>query len=489
MVSVASRIALITALVLPCFSKLSATEFSDYKIGDTAKEDIVARGPLVVIDAEGTAALKEKESARVPAVWRYYTNNVAEVDNRFRAGIAATRSNFLSAIEVTFGRQRLGLPAVATPKFHRLAMSFQRQNKSFPMSTNLAETWALGESDRIFQASLSASLREAMDSPIRLNGLPRDFKPGYWARLVPLADTNQILNLETIEQPGKNLPRTNIIILKNAKANLLESFPPEDQAIARFLASLLVPNCVLDLELTLQARARRTAALLAADRYEPGQVIVKQGQVIDKKILAALNQLRGQIVLQDLQEQIRQDEFNADQAQARTRSIVIGGGFIFAVLVPIIWRLARRKPGTSLLPARMSQSETGATVLSCPSCSEMIVMPDGAADASRPSDVRARLLPHLARLIMDKFVQKLISQRQDNLDAQQKAAADLAELEQRLAKVHAPLKDRLRAYEQRINELENELAQKGKENRELIQAKILLVRRQLEAEKNIVEFN
>jgi hypothetical protein len=119
----------------------------------------------------------------------------------------------------------------------------------------------------------------------------------------------------------------------------------------------------------------------------------------------------------------------------------------------------------------------------------MIVMPDGVTDASRTSDIRARLLPHFARLIMDKFVQKLISQRQHHLDAEQKAAADLAELEVRLAKIHAPLKDRLRAYEQRINELEDELAQKGKENRELIRAKILLVRKQLEAEKNIVEFN
>ncbi|MEY2429969.1 MAG: hypothetical protein QOJ40_2854 [Verrucomicrobiota bacterium] len=489
MVSVASRITLIAALALLCLSKLSATEFSDYKIGDAAKEDLVARGPLVVIDAEGTAALKEKEAARVPAVWRYYTNNADQVDNRFRAAFAAAHSNFLNAIEVTFGRQRLGPAAVAAPKFHRLAMSFQRQNKSFPMSTNLAETWALGESDRIFQASLSASLREAMNRPIRLNGMPPNFKPGYLARLVPLPDTNQILNLETVEQLGKNLPRTNIVILKNAKDNLLEGFPPEDKGIARFLASLLVPNCVLDLDLTAQARARRTAALLAADRYEAGQVIVKQGQTINKKILAALDQLREQIVLQDLQEQIRQDEFKADQAHARTRSIVIAGGFIFAVLIPVIWRLARRRPGTSLLPARVSQSETGATVLSCPSCSEMIVMPDGIADASRPSDVRARLLPHLARLIMDKFVQKLISQRQDHLDAEQKAAADLAELEVRLAKIHAPLKDRLRAYEQRINELEDELAQKGKENRELIRAKILLVRKQLEAEKNIVEFN
>ncbi len=91
--------------------------------------------------------------------------------------------------------------------------------------------------------------------------------------------------------------------------------------------------------------------------------------------------------------------------------------------------------------------------------------------------------------MMDKFVQKLISHRATSIDAQQKAAADLAALEQRLAKVHAPLQDRLQAYEQRIYELEKELALKGEENLELIKAKILMVRRQLEAEKSLVEFN
>jgi 7TM-HD extracellular protein len=489
MVTVALRIALIAALALASLSKLSATEFFDYKIGDIAREDIIARGQLVVIDAEETAALKQKEAGRVPVIWRYYTNIVDEVENDFRSAFAGTRSNFLIAIEEAFNQPTLDLPGVANPEFHRVTTFFQRHNKSFPMSTNLAEAWALGESDRVLQASLAAILREAMSRPIRLNVMPLGFKPGFTARLVPLADTNQTLNFETAEQLGKNLPRTNIVILEKAKAYLLESFPPEEQRTARFLASLLRPNCVLELDLTLQVRARRTAALLAADHYEAGQVIAKQGQVIDKKILAALDQLREQILLGDLQEQIRQDELKADQTEARNRSRMIGAGVIFLVLVPVIWRLARRKQVTSLLPARISKNEAGATVVSCPSCSEMIVLPDGPSEAATSSDVRLRLLPHLARLMMDKLVQKLISQRTTTIDAQQKAAAELAALEQRLAKVHAPLQDRLQAYEQRIKELEKELAWKGEENRELIKAKILIVRNQLEIEKNRVGFN
>jgi hypothetical protein len=69
------------------------------------------------------------------------------------------------------------------------------------------------------------------------------------------------------------------------------------------------------------------------------------------------------------------------------------------------------------------------------------------------------------------------------LDAQQAAAAEMAELEHRLDDLRTPLKERLLAYEKRIAELEKALAARGEENRALIKAKIQLTRRQLEAER------
>ena len=63
------------------------------------------------------------------------------------------------------------------------------------------------------------------------------------------------------------------------------------------------------------------------------------------------------------------------------------------------------------------------------------------------------------------------------------AAADLAELEKRLDELHTPLQERLRAYEKRVAELEKSLAAKGKENRQLLEAKIQLTRKQMETER------
>jgi hypothetical protein len=78
-----------------------------------------------------------------------------------------------------------------------------------------------------------------------------------------------------------------------------------------------------------------------------------------------------------------------------------------------------------------------------------------------------------------------MADRSHLLSTQEKAALELAQLEQRLARLQAPLEQRLRAYEERIADLERELAAKGEENRELIKAKIELTRKKLASEQGM----
>ena len=93
-------------------------------------------------------------------------------------------------------------------------------------------------------------------------------------------------------------------------------------------------------------------------------------------------------------------------------------------------------------------------------------------------------MPQLARWMMSELVQKLLQQRAGLAASQQQAEADVAALEQRLEDLHAPLSDRLRAYEQRIAELESQLAAQGAQNRELLQAAIDTARRKLHTERD-----
>jgi len=108
------------------------------------------------------------------------------------------------------------------------------------------------------------------------------------------------------------------------------------------------------------------------------------------------------------------------------------------------------------------------------------------------NSVQSKLAPHLVDALKDAVVQELAAQRRELLAGQQAAAAELTELARRLEAVQTPMLERLRAYEQRIGELERDLADQSKENRELLKLKIEMIREKIEVERTAsrsVNFN
>ena len=97
--------------------------------------------------------------------------------------------------------------------------------------------------------------------------------------------------------------------------------------------------------------------------------------------------------------------------------------------------------------------------------------------------VRSGLIPHLARMMKDRLMVGLLSQRTHMLDTQRTATVQVTELEKRLVQIQAQLHDRYVAYERRIAELEKTLAAKEAENRQLMSDKILNAQKSLAAEK------
>lgn len=95
-----------------------------------------------------------------------------------------------------------------------------------------------------------------------------------------------------------------------------------------------------------------------------------------------------------------------------------------------------------------------------------------------PAQLREALMPHLARLMMNKLVSALFSQRAHLMKTQDDSTVRVTELEQRLLKVHEQL-------QARIAELERELARQKDENRDLVRAKVLLTRKAMEAEQRM----
>ena len=108
------------------------------------------------------------------------------------------------------------------------------------------------------------------------------------------------------------------------------------------------------------------------------------------------------------------------------------------------------------------------------------------------NSVQSSLAPHLVDALKSAVVQELAAQRRELLAGQQAAAAELTELARRLEAVQTPMLERLRAYEQRIGELERDLADQSKENRELLKLKIEMLREKIETERTAsrsVNFN
>lgn len=467
------RFALVAGFALCLAPSIVAKEPGEYRLDDTLLEDIIAPVALTVVNPDATEALKLKESVRVPIIVRFDPTAVHTVERELREVFAYNRSNFLNSVEASFGQRRLNETSVVGPEFQTLIEEFNRKHKTFPLSGDLAAVWARGESGLVEQAALFARVREIMERPIRPVAWPDNLKLSYTVRMVTMTNSDEVLTLEISDERGVHRPRTELIALSDARAVFEEMFPADERALAKFAAIWLRPNCYADVEVTRQDRARRTESLKITDNYEAGQLIARAGQIVDVKLLAALQELHERTAASRLQNQIVREQ--AQGAQIRERSQWLATGLVLVTLVSIatfVW-LLRRRPVT-LLPARIAREPKG---------DRLLEVGPGAETWSPRSAIRAGMLRQLGHLLREKLVRGLMSQRGQLLEAQNSAAAEMAELERRLNELQAPLQERLRAYENRIADLEKALTVKGEENRELIKAKIQLTRRQLEAER------
>jgi len=485
----------------------------DYKLGDPVSADIVAPKPMIVIDTEATAVLKEKEALKVPAILLFHPEVADEVEQSFRAKYSLVRSSFFEAMDEVYQRKRLNRQWLDSTRFKTLSSTFRRQHAGFPELTNLMALWAVGDADgaESVENDLVARLREAMQQRIRPDGLPPGIKLGPQVRLVTATNLEDPLTLEFVQKRGVAVHRTNFVNLSRVKQEFQQAEFAHARGQGRFLASFLMPNCTLNAELTLLSRRHQVASLYVADRYEAGQIIARGGQTVDAKILAALEQLKS------VESATRSAEQRGKAELAQwvwdylgNVGFWVGAASALAILLFGVWKLLTPKKPTSLLPARVAGEGTAAAIITCPSCDENIIIPTEAIEnlaanaASWPrqelgeedsedarADLRARVMPHLAEWLKKKFVRRLVSERTQMLDAQESATAELAELERRLDELHAPLQERLHAYEKRIVELEQLLAAKGEENRELLRAKIQMTRKQLESARaqNRLEYN
>ena len=467
-----------------------AKDLADYQLGDRVETDIATPFALTVLDAEATAVLKEKEAMSVLVILRYDPGVATDVEANVLDTFNNTRSNFVRAVERYFNQRQLPAHTLASPELEVVRTNFQRLNKGYPVSSNLAVAWASGDSGRVEQSAVVERVREIMRQPIRDQNAQARIKVTTRARLITVADRDEALTPETVGDRGRTIQRTNAIALDRARRDLIAKFPGEEAATGRFVASFLQWNCRLEEELTEQLRARFTEALAVMTDYQPNDMVARTGQIVDAKILAAVKAILEKQAEAKLKEAAALAARQEQQQRERVKWLAIGSALMTLALAVVTWQWWRRRREAALLPVL-----AGAHGLPAAS-PEAAVWQQRALEAERRVEraheaLRAGVMKQVNNVLRDELVQGLLTQRKELVEAQQAAASELESLEKRLDEIHAPLQERLQAYENRIAELEKALAAKDEQNRELIKAKIALVRKQLESEraKNQVVLN
>lgn len=196
---------------------------------------------------------------------------------------------------------------------------------------------------------------------------------------------------------------------------------------------------------------------------------------------------------------------------------VFGGSLGMCVLVLMLWRLLRPRRAVMTMaladvnagrgmnlsypagPARISVSAQAVTTSGSVLAGGQAAQVEVTSDHERPRNweqqaieaeqraeqaralMRAGMMAQLTQWLKEKLVQKLIAQRTGLLETQEAATLKALAVDERLARVEFQIKQSNELYERRIEELTRELAVAKEENRELIRAKIALIKVEMEA--------
>jgi hypothetical protein len=446
----------------------------DYKFGDVAEVDVITPVPLLVVNPEATDALKKKVAQQVNFVVRMTPQSATEAEAELRESITVARRNFMTTL------QRGDLESQSYVRTIQEVAA--KSPKDFPFE-KLAPLWVRGQGDEQWVETLLQPVREVMAQPIVSTKSDNTFPANQMVRLIPVKNANDTPTIRDLETAGSSVSGGKVISLWRARRLVETNFPAGQEDMGRFAASFIRTNAYPDPASTELLRARRMEGVTVNDTYDAAQVIVRKGQTIDRKALNALAMLREKSLIGTLQVKLEQEQSVAGQIKKQTNWIAASLGMMCLALILILWRL-RSRPATTLSPVLINPALPGGEQQALPdgtapdSWQARAIVAEGKAERAHQA-IRSGVLGWMR----EKIFQTLFRHRAELLSVQQKAEAEMRELEQRLEQFHTPLQERIIAYERRIQELEQELAAKGEENRELIGARINVVRQHLSVER------
>jgi 7TM-HD extracellular len=456
-------------------------QLPEYRPGDVATGDIVTPVTIRVVDPEFSAALKNESAAGVPLIFRHVVTIVDEVESDLLANIEKTRTNFLAALrQALLGR----IPQAgdeASLEYAQLLReaSWAEQGMAAPLA-RFAPLWVRGASDAALVDALLQPVREVMAQPIVYDQAEEPLSVDQPIRIFRVKSLLEAPGFPELKTGGQATLAAHLSGLESARSAAESYFPPEQQDMAWYAAGFLRANTFPAPGLTELLRAQSRDEAIGYETYAAGQIILRKGQTIDPKTLAALAALRDKQHIDALLTKVDTDQSVATLAFVDTQEFLKVYGAAGLVVLLLLWLWGRRgsalpasaeRQPVELLPALWSDEDAE-------NWRSRAVRAERRADRAQEA-VRQGALGWMR----DKMFRSLFHQRADLLATQQRAEAEMVELEQRMAQLLVPLQDRIRTYEKRIRELEEMQADPKGATRRLIDARINRARQQLELER------
>lgn len=444
--------------------------------GDVAERNFLTPESLVVVDVETTIKERSLEGEAVPLVIRRNDEALQSAIAQLSEAFARTRERFLDALEETFGTREIGIREINSSRFRIFRNEFQSGNPLMPVNLVLAQTWAKGYDGGPTLDRLAGALRSTMDTH-----LIGDLRQSSTTFLVSLSESDRIRNWGEAAKFATVLEDKAVLTPEEAGLELRRSLDALDRIMGGFVTGMLQSNVTEDPYLTSLVLADRLGGRAVQKRFNPGQMIARKGDRIDLWAALALEKMRRSGIEplsvvrpkpapkpepppQVEEGPVEGPSVVAEEVWFRNLPLLVGAGVCVviggAALAVLFFR--RRRHGGSIVSA-----------------------------GEKHQDLKEAVAPHLARELKDKLVGALYSQRGALLDNEQAASGRVAELEARLARLQPAIAEKIRSYEQRIAALEDQLEEKDQETRDLISAKLVLARKELNEEiaRNRIEWN
>lgn len=439
--------------------------WKSWEIGAVASDDVTVplRGTsFSSVDPETAARVRSLAATEVKPVFRFVSRTADDAVAEFDTLISEARSGFQKEAADLFGPLPLDAKTFLENDFESFRLRWADEHPTlFVPSAVLARKWATQMDDAALLHPWRETVHTVLAEKLIHESEELPAEGGFSTfRVVSTAYRQTELSSETVARHALVKDRRELLDMPGARELLSERFPGEP-SVAEFLGGLLRPNTFYEAELTELERVERAEnAAVPVREYNPGDVIVKKGEVIDPGVRAALTDMETMLsALQSPAANSLNDSTTAlalssgpQSVKNDARSLLTNGFFVMIVVLLLLVGLLATVWAAYRLSKRTKQL---ATVL----------------------DSKATESPVVVAL-RDTAVQRLYSQRKHWLADQERSTDRVSAMEERVARLRPRIQVRIRAYETHIKELELMLATKRGNGNAEIEKEIERLRRE-----------